>query len=156
MSRPRTPTAVLELKGSFRKNPRRGEDRALEPQAVGHLEPPAQWRVSETDFRAAEYARYLAIWNETVAICWWLTPAESGPLATYCRLKDKENKNAAKPADLSNLIKLYPILGMTQDGRAKFRERGAEALSDGASKGPHAQGDDWQDIAGEAERLRVV
>ena len=152
MSRPRTPTAVLELKGSFRKNPKRGEERAFAPRSPGHCAPPAQFLRTDV----SEFARYLAIWKETVAICWWLTPAEAGPLASYCRLKDKENRGVAKPADLSNLIKLYPILGMTQDGRAKFRERGAEALGEGASKGPHAQADDWENIAGEAERLRIV
>jgi hypothetical protein len=112
--------------------------------------------VSEGDFHFVEYSRYLAIWKETVAVCWWLTPAEAGPLVTYCKLKDKENRNAAKPADLSNLIKLFPILGMTQDGRAKFRERGEQDLAKGGPKAPRAQGDEWGDIAGEAERLRVV
>jgi hypothetical protein len=148
MSRPRTPTAVLELKGAFRKNPKRGEERALEPQASGQLEPPAHF--VRTDL--SECARYLAIWQETVGICWWLTPAEAGPLASYCRLKDKENRGVAKPADISNLIKLYPVLGMTQDGRAKFRGRGEQ---DSATKAPpHAE--EWEDIRGEAERLRVV
>jgi hypothetical protein len=156
MSRPRTPAAVLELKGAFRKNPKRGEERAAEPQATGRLEAPAQWLPHETEYRSPECARYLAIWKETVAVCWWLTPAEAGPLASYCRLKDKENRNVAKPADTANLIKLYPILGMTQDGRAKFRERGEQDLANAGPKGPQAEGEDWEDIRGEADRLRVV
>ena len=147
MSRPRTPDAVLELKGAYRKNPKRGQERALEPRASGELLPPAQFQ--RTDI--SEYPRLLAIWNETVAVCWWLTAAEAAPLESYCRLKDKERRGLAKGPDLTNLFKLYPILGMTQDGRARFRERG---LSDPA-KAP-ATASEWEEMREEASRLRVV
>lgn len=147
MSRPRTPTSVLELSGAFRKNPKRGEERAREPMATGELKPPAQFL--RTDI--SEFARYLAIWQETVAVCWWLTAAEAGPLESYCRLKDTERRGLAKGPDLTNLFKLYPILGMTQDGRGKFRERGEADLA----KSPRAEGEDWEEIRSESHRLRV-
>jgi len=41
MGRPRTPTAVLEVKGAFKKHPERKEARSNEPIAAGALgEPP--------------------------------------------------------------------------------------------------------------------
>lgn len=148
MSRPKMPTAVLELKGSYRKNPMRGELRAAEPEADGELRAPERWVVSEMSYDK----RYLEIWHETVAICWWLTPAEAGPLESYCMLKDKERRGSAKGPDLTNLFKLYPILGMTQDGRGKFRARGKQ---DPAKHGS-GKGSDWEDMLEESRRIRAV
>src|SRR5690349_15010559 len=43
MPRPRKPTALLELQGSFKKNPDRGRARKDEPEPVADLgEPPAR------------------------------------------------------------------------------------------------------------------
>jgi len=155
MPRPRTPTAVLELRGSFRKNPARAVARAAEPRPRGTLaEQPPPEQFLRTD--VSEFARYLAIWRETVTRCWWLTPAEAGPLMSYCRLKDKENRGVAKSADISNLIKLYPILGMTQDGRAKFGARGDAGEEAALAESPHAEAEEWEDLRGEVDRLRVV
>ncbi len=147
MGRPKTPMAVLELKGAYRKNPKRGTERAMEPVATGELAPPEQFL--RTDL--SECPRLLAIWRETIAICWWLTPAEAAPLESYCRLKDKERRGTAKSPDLTNLFKLYPILGMTQDGRGKFRELGVgRTAGSGASKAT-----EWEELREESQRLRV-
>jgi hypothetical protein len=46
MSRPRKPTAILELNGAFAKNPKRGRARASEPKPGGPLgDPPAHLSV---------------------------------------------------------------------------------------------------------------
>lgn len=88
----------------------------MEPEAEVPLQPPKDFLRDDLSL----YPRLLAIWRETVEVCWWLTAAEAAPLESYCRLKDRERRGAAKNADLTNLFKLYPILGMTQDGRGKF------------------------------------
>lgn len=59
MARPRTPTTVLELRGSFKKDPQRKKERENEPVVTEPLGPPSEFL---TD-RAKE------IWDEIVDEC---------------------------------------------------------------------------------------
>ena len=59
MARPRKPSNVLELKGAFSKNPKRGAARANEPDPVGDIgEAPAYLDENEK-----------ACWHEIVKMC---------------------------------------------------------------------------------------
>jgi len=59
MAPPRKPSNVLELKGSFKKDPKRGAARANEPVPVGEIgKPPAHLSESE-----------LVCWHEILKLC---------------------------------------------------------------------------------------
>jgi hypothetical protein len=150
MSRPKTPASVLELKGAFRKNPKRGEARAREPQAEGELRAPEVWLNSDYP----QYVELLGIWRETAAVCWWLTAAEAAPLESYCRMKRLERHGIAKGPDISALLRLYVILGMTQDGRGKFTDIDERKRPE--SRGGKVKGSDWEKMRDESQRLRAV
>lgn len=59
MGRPRTPTTVLELRGAFAKNPKRGRERAHEPAPPAGLGRPPKY------FDAADRA----CWRELERVC---------------------------------------------------------------------------------------
>ncbi|WP_440221847.1 hypothetical protein ACQQ2N_12190 [Dokdonella sp. MW10] len=59
MARPRTATNVLELKGAFKKNPKRAKDRKDEPVALGDIGPPP----------AKLKANVRRCWDEIVGLC---------------------------------------------------------------------------------------
>lgn len=59
MSRPRTPTNVLELRGSFKRNPQRGRARINEPEPAGDIgDPPEHLTAVER-----------GCWVELVGLC---------------------------------------------------------------------------------------
>lgn len=59
MAPPRKPSNILELKGSFKKNPRRGVEREHEPEPVGEI----------GDAPASLDEREKACWQEIVKMC---------------------------------------------------------------------------------------
>jgi len=138
------------MRGAFKKNPKRGELRAAEPQAVAELRPPTAW--ADSDY--PQYVEMLEIWNETVAVCWWLTAGEAAPLESYCRMKRLERHGIAKGPDISALLRLYTILGMTQDGRARYSE--VDETKRPQSRGGKVRGGDWEAMRDESQRLRAV
>lgn len=109
MSRPRKPTADLELRGAFRKNPQR---RRKDPETAGPLgEPPAGW--------APELK---AVWYEL---------AENAPLQVLrvrdrwlvelaCRLKYQERTDPdMSSAKLALLLNCLSRMGMTPSDASK-------------------------------------
>ena len=70
MAKPRTPTNVLELRGAFKKDPKRGAARVDEPEATDDIGDPPEWFSPEAD----------ACWREIVAL------AHAGTLSQADRL----------------------------------------------------------------------
>jgi hypothetical protein len=58
MARPRTPTNVLELRGSLKKHPDRARERENEPDATDEIGDPPDWFSPEQD----------ACWREIVSL----------------------------------------------------------------------------------------
>ena len=66
MSRPRTPTAVLELRGAFKNHPERARERAGEPRPTDPLgDPPKRLKPADK-----------AAWREMQEHGFWLTSAD--------------------------------------------------------------------------------
>lgn len=59
MGRPRTASNVLDLRGAFKKNPKRGRDREDEPEPVGDVGDAPAWFS----------AKQKACWKEIVGLC---------------------------------------------------------------------------------------
>lgn len=145
--RPRTPTAVLEAKGAFAKNPARGRARSGEPRSTGGLgDPPPYFMIQEpeTGFRKAGILREL--WREIGATAPWLDAANRGQVETLCRIRyairlgeGKLNVNAASQSKLEN------DLGITQSARSRCNV---------PSKPPERAVGDWQTLAEEGRRAR--
>ena len=66
MSRPRTPTALLELRGSFKHDPQRNRVRQNEPLVTTPLPEPPAYLTAETT----------AAWSEMKSWGYWLTSAD--------------------------------------------------------------------------------
>ena len=108
MSRPRTPTAVLELRGSYRKNPRRRREREGEPLVTTPLpDPPARLSDPET-----------AVWREMAAIGHWLKGPDQFLLEVAVRLMAKHR--AGELETTSHLLTALRKLGFAPGERAKL------------------------------------
>jgi hypothetical protein len=78
MSRPRTPTAVLELRGAFKAYPERARERAGEPRPTEPLgEPPGRLKSHEK-----------AAWREMAKHGFWLTSADQFMVQIAASLRD--------------------------------------------------------------------
>src|SRR4051812_9883515 len=111
MGRPRTPSAVLELTGSFKKHPDRKKARAQEPVASGPIgTPPARFDAELTE-----------IWYEMVDLIPPGVLAKSDRLAVEiaCRLTRKVFHDGINGAELSTLNSLLARFGMTPADRSK-------------------------------------
>jgi phage terminase small subunit len=110
MSRPRTPTAILDSKGAFIANPQR--KRRGEPQPVRSIgSPPKQLTDEEKK-----------IWRELVR---GLAPgvgksSDRWAAETMVRLKLKERANIITSSERAQLILLMGRFGMTPADRAKI------------------------------------
>ncbi|MFY9952379.1 hypothetical protein [Bradyrhizobium sp.] len=109
MSGPRTPTAVLELRGAFRRNPNRLKDRKYEPIVVTPLPKPSKYLT-----KAA-----MAAWTEMESWGFWLTSADQFLVAIAATLIARYRIDELKSGDVSLLIGLLGKLGFSP------RERGA-------------------------------
>jgi hypothetical protein len=136
--RPRTPTAVLEASGAFAKNPKRGRERAGEPESTGGIgDPPACFSVG---------GELWQLWNEISQTAPWLDAANRGSLESLCRIRynirhwvGKLNQNIASQSKLEN------DLGITQSARSRCNV---------PSKPPEQAGGEWQELADEGRRAR--
>lgn len=111
MARPRTPTRILEAKGSFVKHPERRAARAHEPRPTTSLgDPPAYFS-----------KRQKTIWYEVCS----LIPAgvaffpDRLLVETCALLVNKQRLGKAKGVDDSHLLQCLVQLGMTPAARSK-------------------------------------
>lgn len=110
MARPRTPTAILEAKGAFDKNPQRGRARAGEPRPrIGIGDPPDDL---PDDVRAC--------WHDIVSCCapGVLTCADRIAVLSTARLLARENKGIISTGERGQLHRMLAEMGMTPKGRA--------------------------------------
>jgi hypothetical protein len=106
MSRPRTPTTVLELRGAFKRNPNRKRARQNEPLVTTPLpEPPAYLTT--------------AAWSEMKSWGYWLTRADKFLVEIAATLMSRYRGDELKSADTSLLIGLLGKIGFSP------KERGA-------------------------------
>lgn len=116
MARPRKPTAVLELKGAFKKDPARGKARANEPVPTGSIgAPPVALAEDEK-----------ALWNELAVVGTWLTDADRLMLEIACRLMASFRKNELDGGGISKLITSLAKLGFSPTDRSKVNAPGAK------------------------------
>ena len=109
MPRPRLPTAVLELRGTFKRNPRRKRARADEPIVHTPLpDPPARLEPGAAD-----------IWREMKARGYWLTGADKFLVEIAAYIAASFRRDELTYAYTSVLIALLGKLGFSP------RERGA-------------------------------
>lgn len=111
MSRPRTPTKVLELRGTFKKHPERKAEREREPEPKGGL------GKAPATLDEAERAR----WKEIAKWCTWLTIADRPLVEITCQLWMLARKRAAGPGELKQLVANLTRLGMTPSNRSKVK-----------------------------------
>jgi hypothetical protein len=111
MTRPRTPTSILEARGAFDKNPNRR--RESEPKAEGEIgNPPVRFSVAE-----------IAAWDEIVSCCASGVLCKSDRIAVEIAAvllaafrSDPMGLPAAKVARLDSLLSRF---GMTPSDRSK-------------------------------------
>jgi hypothetical protein len=109
MSRPRKPTAVLELNGAFQHDPQRKEARANEPDGVGELGSPPTWMTDEEK----------KIWRKYKKTAPWLTASDELAYIAVVKLTVKIWSGTAKSADFSSYKALLSSLGLTAADRSK-------------------------------------
>lgn len=116
MARPRKPTATLELKGAFKKNPSRGRARANEPRPDAEVGLPHNTMPDEA----------AAIWAELVQHGTWLTAADRLLLEIACRLFADFRAGALDGGGISKLITALSKLGFSPTDRSKVGAPGAK------------------------------
>lgn len=110
MARPRTPTAILEAKGAFAKNPQRAHARAGEPKPrAGIGNPPDDLA---DDVRSC--------WHDIVSCCspGVLTAADRIAVLSTARLLARENRGIISTGERGQLHRMLAEMGMTPKGRA--------------------------------------
>lgn len=116
MARPRKPTATLELKGAFKKNPSRARERANEPKPDSEVGMPP-------DGMPVDAA---AIWAELSGHGTWLTGADRLMLEIACRLFASFRKDELDGGGISKLITALSKLGFNPTDRSKVGAPGAK------------------------------
>lgn len=115
MARPRTPTAALELRGAFTKNPDRGRDRANEPQPTDPVGmPPAH--LSEMG---------AVVWDELSSNGFWLTNADRHLLEIACELMASFRIKGIDPKLIGATTNVLSKLGFSPADRSKIQAPGA-------------------------------
>lgn len=111
MSRPKTPTAILQLNGAFKKNPDRKREGEPKAEAIGP--PPKYFKVKQKN-----------IWKEVVSKCaeGVLQASDEMALEVMCLLIEEFRYSpisfqSAKMAQLQQLMKGF---GMTPSSRASI------------------------------------
>jgi phage terminase small subunit len=118
MARPRKPTAVLELQGSFKKNPQRRKGRENEPKPDGPLGDPPAWLSSAEKNTWRDLQAQLA---KGVA-----GNSDAAAFATLCRLftalkKDGIGGRAGLTSSMLSVMNgLFTQFGMTPASRSKI------------------------------------
>lgn len=115
MSRPRTATKILQLRGAFKKNPDRAKERENEPVVKNAISKTPPRHLSESEKK---------VWRELVKSCpaGVATTADSQTMELAVVLMnefrtDRSDFNAAKISALKNLLGLF---GMNPSDRTKL------------------------------------
>jgi phage terminase small subunit len=110
MARPRTPTALLELRGAFKNHPSRLKERKNEPIVTARLPPPPSYltsAVSET-------------WREMAKEGFWLTSADQFLTEIAATYMARYRVDELKSGDISLLIGLLSKVGFSPKDRARL------------------------------------
>jgi hypothetical protein len=116
MARPRKPTAALELKGAFKKDPQRASARKGEPKpdaAVG--DPPEKLSEDER-----------GLWVELAGYGFWLTGADRLMLEIAVKLMVSFRAGTLDGGGISKLIAALAKLGFSPTDRSKVQAPGAK------------------------------
>lgn len=116
MARPRKPTAVLELKGAFKKDPSRGKARANEPKVDETIGSPPNHLPEDAALLWAELAQYGT----------WLTAGDRLMLEIAVRLMAMFRKNELDGGGISKLITALSKLGFNPTDRSKVNAPGGK------------------------------
>jgi hypothetical protein len=125
MPRPPTPIAVLEARGSIRKNPQRYREKiANQPEPRGPLgDPPAHWNTDPACYHHERHARWRAIWIEIDAqVPFGTLKADHRMLIELlCPAMDwiRQHPSEVKPAHRADVLTMLGKLGMTPVDRLK-------------------------------------
>jgi len=111
VGRPRLPTKVLELRGTFKKNPKRRLAREGEPVAPGKLGAPPDCLDKD------EQAR----WYELSEAAPWLAAADRFIVELACGLWMLERRGKATATESRLLVSILGRLGMTPADRSKVK-----------------------------------
>jgi hypothetical protein len=110
MARPRTPTAILELRGAFKNHPSRLKERKYEPLVLTGLpDPPPR-----LDKLAA------SMWLEMKAKGFWLTSADKFLVEIAAAFMAAYRDDRLKSADTALLIGLLGKIGFSPNERGKL------------------------------------
>lgn len=116
MARPRKPTAALELKGAYKKDPQRKAGRKDEPKPSGAVG-------KAPDFFDAEEG---LIWDDLAGFGFWLTDADRLMLEIAVKLMSMFRKNTLDGGGISKLITALSKLGFSPTDRSKVQAPGAK------------------------------
>lgn len=118
MSRPRKPTAMLQLVGAFEKNPARGRARANEPTPEGGIgEPPAT-------FSPDEKSAWAEIVSTSHAGVFCRADRISVEIAARLLAQYRQTPLTFPDARLLRLNRLLASFGMTPSDRSRVAVRG--------------------------------
>ncbi|NGN44975.1 hypothetical protein G6N74_28365 [Mesorhizobium sp. CGMCC 1.15528] len=120
MARPRKPTATLELKGAFKKDPARGKARANEPKVDAPVGAPPNCMPQEAS----------TLWNELATHGTWLTGADRLLLEIACRLFADFRSGILDGGGISKLITALSKLGFSPTDRSKVGAPGGKEPED--------------------------
>lgn len=109
--RTRTPTAVLEARGSFKRHPERARARADEPRPDTPLGNPPK-RLSDAE---------KAAWKEMKAEGFWLTSADAMMVEIAANLMTKQRSGAIDNPARTLLVSTLIKLGFGPTERAKMK-----------------------------------
>jgi hypothetical protein len=111
MSRPRTPTAVLELRGAFKNYPERARERAGEPRPAEPLgDPPKRLEPANK-----------AAWREMQEHGFWLTSADQFLVEIAASLMAKHRGGTIDNPARSLLVGTLSKLGLGPAERSKMK-----------------------------------
>lgn len=129
------PTAVLEARGAFRKNPARARERENEPRPTHPLGGPPQEWVDKSAY-SQMYIELLQAWNEIVAQAAFgvLTSADRDCVEMAARLKYKIRRGKSTSGDFAQLKVYLRSMGMTPEDRSRVSgtKKAAESASEWA------------------------
>lgn len=119
MGRPRKPTKVLELRGSFDKDPQRRKARQHEPKVDAPLGPPPAYLDSSEVDR----------WADVAKMAPWLTVADRVPVEIVARLWARLVRREAATPEIKILESTAAHLGLNPVDRTKVVAPVAEPKS---------------------------
>jgi hypothetical protein len=109
MARPRTPTALLELRGAFKRNPNRKQARQGEPLVTASLpDPPADVTTDVAE-----------VWRQMKTRGYWLTSADRFLVEIAATLAARFKNGELKHGHVSVMISLLGKLGFSQENAAR-------------------------------------